>query len=118
MTKIILFIFLFVTTGNILGQNTMHGPNKEVVGDTVTEKKISWFKNFYSAYISPVDGDKCLMSPSCSVYAEQAISNYGLLLGFIMTTDRLTRCGNDLNNYSRLIINGREYFSDPVMKVR
>ncbi|MBF0468165.1 MAG: membrane protein insertion efficiency factor YidD [Desulfamplus sp.] len=55
---------------------------------------------FYKEYISPADGDRCGMSPSCSKYGQEAFARHGLLMGWIMTCDRLIRCGRDERNFS------------------
>lgn len=49
------------------------------------------FQNF----ISPVDGDRCRMSPTCSGYSKQAYRKYGLIIGSILTADRLQHEGNE-----------------------
>jgi len=43
--------------------------------------------------ISRVDGDRCPMVPTCSSYALQAFQKHGFGVGYIMTCDRLMRCG-------------------------
>lgn len=45
--------------------------------------------------ISAADGDRCAMTPSCSAYAAESIRNYGFFEGYLMTCDRLIRCGRD-----------------------
>ena len=35
------------------------------------------------------------MSPSCSAYSKEAFQTHGFFLGWIMTCDRLMRCGRD-----------------------
>ena len=46
----------------------------------------------YQQRISPLIGPKCGFKPSCSRYSVQAIRNYGLPRGLVMTADRLLRC--------------------------
>ncbi|MEA1968600.1 MAG: membrane protein insertion efficiency factor YidD [Thermodesulfobacteriota bacterium] len=70
---------------------------------------------FYQKYISPVDGARCPMYPGCSSYAVQAFEKHGFLMGFIMTCDRLVRCGRDEIGISPgIIINKRKFCYDPV----
>lgn len=70
---------------------------------------------FYQEYISPVDGNRCPMYPSCSSYAREAFENHGLFLGWVMTCDRLIRCGRDETAISPAIISGGQKYSfDPV----
>ena len=46
----------------------------------------------YRAVVSPVLGPRCKYYPSCSVYAEQAIREYGILRGLILAGWRVLRC--------------------------
>lgn len=46
----------------------------------------------YQHRISPLIGPKCGFKPSCSRYSVQAIRNYGLPRGLVMTANRLLRC--------------------------
>lgn len=50
---------------------------------------------FYRKAVSPLSQDRCPMTPSCSTYAHECLSHYGFVRGFIMTADRLVRCGRD-----------------------
>ncbi len=71
--------------------------------------------SFFRRYVSSVDGDRCPMYPSCSTYAMEAFKKCGLLKGWIMTCDRLLRCGGDETKYVPLVrINGKALFCDPV----
>ena len=44
---------------------------------------------FYSYYISPADGPRSPSYPTGSAYGRQAIEQYGLFLGVILTAERL-----------------------------
>lgn len=46
----------------------------------------------YRTLISPSQGDVCNFRPSCSRYARAAITEYGILWGSLMASDRLLRC--------------------------
>ncbi|MEW5736851.1 MAG: membrane protein insertion efficiency factor YidD [Thermodesulfobacteriota bacterium] len=50
---------------------------------------------FYQKAVSPLSSGRCPMTPSCSRYSHECISRFGVLRGFIMTADRLVRCGRD-----------------------
>lgn len=50
---------------------------------------------FFQKYLSGADSDRCPMHPSCSNYCIHAMRKHGALLGWIMTCDRLIRCGRD-----------------------
>ena len=70
---------------------------------------------FFQKYISPIDGDRCPMYPSCSAYSLEAFRKHGFLTGWIMTCDRLLRCGRDeLKHAPRVIIGGEVYCHDPL----
>ena len=71
--------------------------------------------DFYQEVISPVDGDRCPMYPSCSQYAKHSIQKHGLALGWIMSMDRLLRCGRDEKTISPALYTGeKKYIYDPV----
>jgi putative membrane protein insertion efficiency factor len=48
--------------------------------------------DFYRKRISPIGASRCGFHPSCSAFGLQAVREKGVLLGVIMTADRLTRC--------------------------
>jgi len=69
---------------------------------------------FYQSYISPVNGERCPMTPSCSAYAVQAIKKHGFFIGIMMTADRLIHESDEIR-YAPTIINGDKVsFHDPV----
>ena len=71
--------------------------------------------DFYQNHISVVDGNRCSMYPSCSNYASEAFKKHGPVLGWIMSCDRLVRCGRDEANVSSVIfINNHQLIQDPV----
>lgn len=45
--------------------------------------------HFFQQYISPVDGDRCSMAPTCSHYSIQALRKHGAFRGFMMSADRI-----------------------------
>jgi uncharacterized protein len=46
----------------------------------------------YQGLISPTIGQRCKYYPSCSEYAVQAISRFGILRGLVLAAWRLLRC--------------------------
>lgn len=46
----------------------------------------------YRRVISPLLPARCRYHPSCSAYAEEALSTYGILRGGILASWRLLRC--------------------------
>ncbi len=51
----------------------------------------------YQKLLSPLLGERCRYYPSCSEYAAQAITKYGILRGLVLAVWRLLRC----NPFSR-----------------
>ncbi len=69
---------------------------------------------FFQKRISPVDGDRCSMAPTCSHYSLQAIRKHGPLLGFMMSADRIVHEYEE-QRFVPAIWDGRSYrFYDPV----
>jgi putative membrane protein insertion efficiency factor len=46
----------------------------------------------YQKTVSPMMGQRCKYYPSCSEYAVQAISKFGILRGLVLAGWRLLRC--------------------------
>jgi putative membrane protein insertion efficiency factor len=46
----------------------------------------------YRRYVSPMLPTSCRYTPSCSLFALQAIEKYGVLRGILMGALRLLRC--------------------------
>ena len=82
------------------------------------DKQINYFLYpvfFFRKYLSEADGDRCRMYPSCSTYCVEAFEKHGALLGWIMTCDRLLRCGRDEIFLSNPVwMNGKRRFHDSV----
>ena len=69
----------------------------------------------YQATISKADGQRCPMYPSCSHYAAQAVKRHGIILGWLLTGDRLLRCGRDeTRRVPKVMINGSQRAYDPL----
>lgn len=47
---------------------------------------------FYQRWISPLFPNTCRFHPSCSQYAHDAISKYGIVKGCLLAGWRLLRC--------------------------
>lgn len=70
---------------------------------------------FFQKYISRADGDRCPMYPSCSHYAKQAFERHGALKGWILTSDRLLRCGHDeIRLAPKVNVKGKPRAYDPI----
>ena len=55
------------------------------------------------------------MYPSCSHYSGQAFEKHGFIKGWVMTTDRLLRCGRDEKRIAEAVVIDRQaYVYDPL----
>ncbi|MCX6208898.1 MAG: membrane protein insertion efficiency factor YidD [Bacteroidetes bacterium] len=46
----------------------------------------------YQIVISPLLGNKCRYTPTCSHYGIEAFKKYGLFKGFYLTIKRISKC--------------------------
>lgn len=46
----------------------------------------------YQKMVSPLTGQRCKYHPSCSEYAVQAVTKFGILRGLVLAGWRLLRC--------------------------
>ena len=66
-------------------------------------------------HLSAVRRGECPMYPSCSEYSKESIKKHGMIIGWMMTCDRLMRCGRDETKISPIIIvSGKWKYYDPV----
>lgn len=68
----------------------------------------------YQSVISPSKGSHCPMTPHCSAFGLQAFQTRDPLTAFILTSDRLHRCGHDLGHYDLALVDGQPRFVDPL----
>ena len=69
----------------------------------------------YQKYASGADAARCPMVPSCSTYSVDAFHKHGAIMGWIMTCDRLMRCGRDEVGKTKPIRKGQRLLSpDPI----
>jgi len=67
----------------------------------------------YQKFVSPGRGTACPMHPHCSAYGLEAFQTHGPLAAFMMSTDRLMRCGRDLDQYRAVVVDGFVRYDDP-----
>jgi putative membrane protein insertion efficiency factor len=53
---------------------------------------VIWIIKAYQILLSPLLGNNCRFTPSCSHYSCQAMQKYGFLRGLWLTIARLLRC--------------------------
>ena len=69
----------------------------------------------FQRIISRGDGNRCPMYPSCSQYAATAFKEHTALTAWILTCDRLLRCGHsELHFAPKVYIKGKPYAYDPL----
>lgn len=70
---------------------------------------------FFKSVISTADGERCSHVPSCSRYAKEAVERHGAVKGFVLTCDRLIRCGGDDRELlPQVVVEGKRVAWDPV----
>jgi len=70
--------------------------------------------NWYRTVVSPLDGKRCSMAPTCSLYAQEAFREYGPFWGFILTADRLLHEADEQPYVRSYVQNGQRLFIDPL----
>jgi hypothetical protein len=68
----------------------------------------------YAKYISPVDGKECPMYPSCSTYSRLCFEKHGLIMGWVMTCDRLLHEADEMRTAAVVYSHGAQRFYDPL----
>jgi len=73
-----------------------------------------WTLRFYQSYITQVDGDRCVMYPTCSQYSVASIRKHGPVMGIIMTSDRLIHEWDEQKTVPLIKVGNRWRYNDPV----
>ena len=90
-----------------------HQQNHRKQGDAAPNP-LGFLVKVYRENISPIDGKDCPMYPSCSEYSIRSFKKHGFLVGWMMTVDRLFRCGRDeLRLSPQIMVNGERRWYDP-----
>ncbi|MDI6797905.1 MAG: membrane protein insertion efficiency factor YidD [Desulfatibacillaceae bacterium] len=95
------------------GQDVKRQASMEPEGrDSVFSGAVAW----YQRVVSPAAGQgRCPMYPSCSAYSRKGFAEKGFFWGFVMTCDRLMRCGRDETRLApKVWVDGRELTVDPL----
>ena len=116
----LLTLFLFLTS--LAYASPLKGPWRKNEYQRVFHKKTTRGLNplrslvgVYRTYLSPIDGKNCPMYPACSEYSLQCFKEHGLFIGWVMTCDRLFRCGRDeLRLSPEIIVNDELRCFDPL----
>lgn len=110
---ILSLILLLATTLPVFGEEIMEQSENQ----SPDTGPMAYTLQFFRKTISRADGHRCMMYPSCSHYSAQAFEKHGFIKGWIMTSDRLLRCGRDEKNISEnIIIDEKTYVFDPLQR--
>ncbi len=96
-TFLILFCLCsFTAESAVSGFVSLPQPATADSADSTRLKKHSgplfFLNRLYKSLIADQLSSSCEFDPSCSVFSRQALSHYGPVKGFFLSTDRLTRC--------------------------
>jgi len=89
LSFLLALLFLFTIKGHGLEPSTAANPLINI------SSPLSLSIQAYQEFLSPVLASECYMLPSCSEYSKQAFSDYGPLLGLLLTIDRLFHEANE-----------------------
>jgi len=120
--RILLMIIIFslfprFVEFSISNDDPFKGPWGKSTSSQINKTTINPLKHlveFYKDYISPIDGSRCPMYPSCSQYSIECFEKHGLIMGWLMTCDRLFHEADEMKQSSMILINNRFRFYDPV----
>lgn len=112
------FAFFFTPAGSGFAEETPAAKTNSQPSTQSTlnhSHPIFYMLDFYKKFVSEVDGDRCQMYPSCSTYSREAFQKHGLFIGWIMSCDRLVRCGRDeVKLAPQVWVNGQKRSYDPL----
>jgi putative component of membrane protein insertase Oxa1/YidC/SpoIIIJ protein YidD len=119
---VLAFFLLFFSFTMRVHSADLKGPwdtnNSQKIFQKRVDKKVNPLQSLveaYSVYISPIDGKSCPMYPSCSKFSVHSFKKHGFFIGWMMTCDRLFRCGRDeLRLSPQIIVNGKLKWYDPL----
>ncbi|MBL7114179.1 MAG: membrane protein insertion efficiency factor YidD [Kiritimatiellae bacterium] len=74
-------------------KRTQHFQSEEI--RTTASYACGLWLTFYQQHLSAIMRSKCAMVPSCSTYSRQAVRKHGVLIGIVMSADRLLHEGNE-----------------------
>jgi len=72
--------------------------------------------SFYQHVIGNLDGRSCPSYPVCSLYAREAVAEYGLWLGSWIALDRLIHEADDLQRGPWLVFKGETRLDDSLTR--
>lgn len=109
MNKILRLLFIILNcpicngqtfTENVDGKSLVTAQTYYNVSIKKKQSATNDYIGFYQKYISGIRGQECPMYPSCSNYGLKTFNETNFVSAFMLTSDRLLRCGHDHQNYS------------------
>ena len=98
-----------------LGRSLLKRKAKQTVQEETSSSNAGvWLASFFREHISAVDGDRCPSEPTCSSYSVQAFKKHGLVMGWMMTVDRLIHEGDEWQVSPVKTRNGKGKIIDPL----
>jgi len=82
--------------------------------DDATLNPLDQAVGFFQTYVSPIDGPRCQMDPTCSAYARQALRKHGMWMGLFIAVDRLLREIDPLERHQPILKSGVLRYADPL----
>jgi hypothetical protein len=113
------FLFLFAGFA-AADEDPFKGPWEGTINNSTSSPRhsslnpLKYLVRFYRDNISPIDGKECPMHPSCSRYSIECFEKHGLIIGWMMTCDRLFHEADEMEQAPMVLVNGYYRFYDPV----
>lgn len=108
-------IAMFMLSGNHADQFSIFSNPAEVNDEIQIENSFGDVLFIqYRAVFRDLLGRKCVFSPSCSEYGQEAMQTHGFVVGMMMALERWTRCHPASLGYGDYPEAGMYSVSDPV----
>jgi putative membrane protein insertion efficiency factor len=75
---------------------------------------LNYLVKLFRDHISPIDGHRCPMYPTCSQYSIECFEKHGFFIGWLMTCDRLFHEADEMKQAPLIWVHDRYKFCDPV----
>lgn len=112
---LLLGLSLFATQLHAADWGPWEAPATKPQTTAMSSDPLQFAVELFRKYISPVDGPRCPMYPTCSSYSLQALRKHGPLLGVFLTVDRLYREGDASHEHNHPVAKwGFIRFYDPL----
>ena len=89
-------------------------PNQQPSDESILNLAFINGVEFFRDVISPIDGDRCPMYPSCSQYGVLVLRKHGPFMGFIMIADRLIHERDEMRYAPEIKVGDRWRYYDPL----